>query len=125
MEVKGQGKNKEANYFIFSELSKSLDSLLNDVGSHRDSNFTASTSEVAEVKRQGRDRRSVHALGITGSEASIGDSQTTLPMSVQFSSTSSVDSDLIGAQVFRKLVYFMQQHKSSSFICNFPPNFHC
>ncbi len=84
---------------VFSELSKSLDSLLNDVGSHRDSTFTASTSEVSEVKGQGRDRRSVHALGITGSEASIADSQTTLPMSVQFSSTSSVDSDLIGAQV--------------------------
>ena len=46
----------------FSELSKSLDSLLNDVGSHRDSTYTSS-SHGDEVKGGGRDRRSIHALG--------------------------------------------------------------
>ena len=50
----------------FSELSKSLDSLLNDVGSHRDSTYTSSNhgDEVTGAHSGGgRDRRSIHALG--------------------------------------------------------------
>ena len=51
----------------FSELSKSLDSLLNDVGSHRDSMYTNSShgDDVTATTAQpgGRDRRSIHALG--------------------------------------------------------------
>ena len=50
----------------FSELSKSLDSLLNDVGSRRDSTYTSSSHGDEVIGGQpggGRDRRSIHALG--------------------------------------------------------------